>query len=343
MAEHWNIRDHPHLGRYAKNLARIALVAFIIIVWILHAIPVKATIAQPDSLSLSDVHVNRNLIQTGDILFYFEYNIAYSSTPTVIAPDTFIFKLYGTDGTTELGRNVPYAFETLGYGYGISCIYFPASTAPTWNGTYTLSVEGNPIQFASIPSYSFVLSTANYTSYTATNDNQEELASKLLVMVQDLEVRWNRNLIATTSAVLGTSGYVYMKYTIPNIENLAPDLIGSTVVIPDYTARNYTTNNLSTTYKNRYNGTFMGNFTSDLGGLFGTGASLAGGLLVVAGCVALIIFSAVKLGNALPGFLGATLVQIGGYLMGFLPAGFMGIIGFFFVIYIGYWWFFIRG
>ena len=338
------IRNNKAPSRFIKNLARIALALILLATWFIWATPIHATLSNPTSLSLSDIHVNRNLVQSGDMLIYFSYNIAYSSIPTTVpASNSFIFRLY--DGTTEIGRNVPYAYNDAGYGYGISAIYFNASNAPAWNGTYTLSLEGNPIQFTSPMSYSIALSTANYTTLTSVADNQEDVRSNIVTMIQELEVQWNHTLLTQSSSVtyLATAGAGYLVYAIPNIKNIAPKLFSASILYPDFTTRNYTTNNLSAQYRERYNGTFIGNFTSGLGSLFGTGASFAGGVLVLILCVACIIFTAVKMGSALPGFIGAILCQLMCYLMGWLAPGFMGIIGFFFVIYIGYWWFFLRG
>jgi hypothetical protein len=88
-----------------------------------------AGIANPTSTpTIIDVHVNQNVIATGDIVFTGVYDIPYTTPPTTTANLTFIIRLMDPTGTIDLGSTVPFDYSAYenGYDWGVFSLYFPA-------------------------------------------------------------------------------------------------------------------------------------------------------------------------------------------------------------------------
>ena len=124
---------------------RLTVVAFVLFV-LATVFPYSVlAAAHPDSNpTIDEIHINRNLIETGDVLIYALYNIPYASTPDERVDQLFVFRLMDTDGVTELGRNEAYAYVNRGYGQGVISFYFDASDASTWGQAYYIRISEKP-------------------------------------------------------------------------------------------------------------------------------------------------------------------------------------------------------
>jgi hypothetical protein len=307
------------------------------------AIPVYADPADPDSMDIYAIYANRNLLETGDMLIVFHYDIAYTVLPTEAANQNFIFRLIDTDGTTELGAVRPYPYEDLGYNQGCSSFYFDADDAPTWGETYTIQIAGNPVKFTVPPVENFTIATSDYTSSTDQDDNQSELAGHILDIAADLEVAWTATLTdaGDTGTVLYGAGETYFRSAVIGLQGVAPSLFIVQVGDPDYTRQSWGTNQ-ATTYEARYNGTWIQAGINAVAGLFHLSDISLSSIIVLIAVVALVILSSYYVQTPIPGLRASFCAIFCGGVMGWLGMEIVAVITILCGLYLGYWWFFAR-
>jgi len=75
-------------------MLRILLVLGILAIFILSAVPVYAAMPNPDSPpTITRMDIYRNLLETGDMLYIWEANIPYATTPDYKVGDAFVWQL----------------------------------------------------------------------------------------------------------------------------------------------------------------------------------------------------------------------------------------------------------
>ena len=196
----------------------------------------------PDSVSVEFKHVNRNLLETGDQLFYFHYNLAYASYPTDNnIKAAFIFQML--NGSTIVGTTLAYPFVNNGYGQGVVGFYFAAADALTWGSSYTMRIVTNPAVFGTMTAYDFNISGADYSTLTTQADNHAELATNILSIAEELESEWSATLISNQDAsiLLSDDGELYFRAAIYGISAMAPSLFYLQSTDIDLTDRAWTT------------------------------------------------------------------------------------------------------
>ena len=319
--------------------------SLVIVLWnaLLLTSPVYA-INKPSSVSITDIHVNRNLLETGDMLVHAKYEVAYDSTPSETINDTFIFNVMDTDNTTVLGSVLPYPFDSNGFGEGIISFYFGASSAPTWGQAYCIRVAENPAYFASPDKYDSVMSSGDYTTLSTQADNREELRNKLITLAQELEIAWDTTLTTQSDVgtVLNTTGAAYFRYAIVGLQSMCPEIFSVVVDDPEYDPRSWNVTQ-ATTYENRFDGTWVGNAFSGFASMFGNiDQQLSTSMIILIACGILIGGSMLALGSPFPGLLMSAAVLPAGMMLGMFSYGMMAIIAISCALYIGYFWFFAR-
>ncbi len=306
-----------------------------------------AVIAQPDSPgpTISNLHVNTDLITMGDALIYGEYNLPYaSSTPTTPASSTFIFRLIDTDNTTELGSITPYVFVNYGYGYGAFSIYLPILM---WNQPYILRISENPIQFAHPVDYDYVMSVSMFSTLTDQASNQAELAANILVIAGDLETQWGstHTLIQPNSGsyvLAAPEGELYFAGAISNIASLAPDLFLIQQYQPDVTSTNWTRTQFNS-YEARNDTNWIGGAENATATQFGITPQMIMGILIILPlCIGAIILSSKKYQRIEPGLIASAVILTMGGIMGWLPTAIFASINQSMGIYISYLFFYAR-
>lgn len=296
------------------------VVALLMVLFLITGLPVYAQVAQPDSISIDDIHVNRHLIETDDMLVYAKYNIAYGTYPDETVDDTFVFRLIDTDGTTELGSNEAYPYANSGYGEGVIAFYFSAAGAPTWGENYYIRVSGKPSAFDDPPEENFIIATGDYSSLTTQDGNRGELESNIISLATDLEVAWNTDLLTQSDigTVLDTSGETYFRNAIWGLQAMCPAVFLTQVVQTEYTERTWTTSQ-ATGMEERFYGGLIGGGIQGWGDLFSVDFHLIAGLPILLACIG-IIYMASKM--AIP--IAAALIccialGVGGTFMGWVP------------------------
>ncbi len=318
------------MGKFTHFILTIVLLILMVMGLLGFPSTVFAAIAAPDSLSIDNYYVYRNLIESGDSLFIFQYNFVYSSYPTTSIDQTFVFRLLSSDGTTEIGAAIPYAYANYGYGKGIVALYFDSSDGVVWGTAYKVRVSGNPAQFEAPPTYNFTLPTTAYTSDTSQEDNRDDLGDTILYTIgRSLEQAWGTGytLISQQDAgpCLSTQGETYFRNSIYGLQYMAPQIfyLQSADIIQDKPAKPGTS--LSDTYKNRLDGTWVETSLQGGADLFEVPLSVLLFVFTIAGCGFLVYFSQKHLHNPYPGYFasvilisGSTLLWLGFTLIGLI-------------------------
>ncbi len=328
----------------SKLIKVLTILGFVAIPFVFSGLALA--IDDPDSdPSVSNVKVNINLITAGDIVIYGDYNIPYASIPSVPADDAFIFRLLDTDNVTELGAIVPFVLFDSGYNKGAFGFYFASGVAS--GEAYTIRISQNPSQFDTPTSVDYVIPLSAYTSKSTQEDNQIELAINIIAMAQRLE-SYHTDYTLLESSAGGTvlsdpTGETYFRGAIYGIQAMAPALFLIQVLEFDTTERSWTTDQFDT-YRERFDGTWVGTSVNATGSQFGiTPQMLMGVIFALPLCLGAIILSSMKFKKAEPGFIAAAIFLILASLMGWMPTAIFAIIYQVMAIYLAYVWFYARG
>lgn len=216
-----------------KRRLAVKSVLLAVIIFMMVAMPAYAQMSDPDDTpSMEQIDVYRNMRETGDWLFLYYVNIPYSTTPDEPVTETFIWRLIDTDGTTELGSTVGFAYDHGGYGYNVYSMYFSAADATAlglvWGTSYTLRLSGNPAHFTTPPEYNYTVDAGDYTSFVTQDDVQTALAANILGLAADLNVNWGLGATDSllteleTGQALSIYGETVFRGCIYGVQALAP-------------------------------------------------------------------------------------------------------------------------
>ncbi len=311
------------------------------------AVMVLATSQPDDTPTMTNIHVNRNLLVTGDTLIYADYNLPYASLPTESAGDTYVFRILAANGT-EVGAVTPYAGSTFNRGYneGVFGIYFESGI--TWGAAYTIRLSESPAYFASPTYWNIEVPAESWTALTDQDDNQSELTDNIISAAERLEGNYENTTLVEAGpdgpVLSSPTGENYFRGAISGIQYMAPGAFWmSAVSDADLTPHVWTTTQFDT-YAQRFNGTWVGNDTARTAEQTGlTDQSVMALFFACPVCVGSVILSSVKYKKTEPGFLVACLVIIATTLMGWFPTAITASLLQLCSIYISYVIFFSRG
>jgi len=310
---------------------------------------VAYAISPPSSTpTVSDMHYNRNLLETGDILLYGEYDLPYDPVPTTAsAAQSFIFQLIDTDNATELGAITPFVFFDNGYNEGVFGMYFAPADNFTWGLSYILRISQNPAQFASPTSEDYLIAPTAFTTKTSQLDNQVELAINVINLANELEQIYTTYTLLDTAAggtVLSSpSGETYFRGVIYGLQLMAPSLFMVQVLEYDTSYRTWTTTNTDN-YSARFDATWVGASENATMAMFDmTQGSVMAIIFILPLMIGSIVVTTMKFRKAEPGFIMCAVLAMLGLLMGWLPAAIFATIYQLLGMYIAYIWFYARG
>lgn len=296
-------------------MRRVLTILTVLLVCLTSTMPVFAAPNPPDDIDIINFYYNRHLYETDDFLLVVHYNIVYSGDyPDEPADETFVFRFFDTDGTTELAQALPYPYANNGYGEGCVAFYFSAVDAPTWDDSYVyrLRASGNPSQFASPPVYYFDIPTGAWSTETTQDGNQSQLANRIIEIAESLEIEWETTLLSEQDAVtvLSSYGEEYFRNAIYGLQLLAPSLFYLQSSAVDATDREWDTS-LSETYKGRFAGTWVEDSLESGAALLHLPMMLFLGLILAVACGFLIWKSHQWWNTATPGYLASGVLVIG--------------------------------
>jgi len=199
--------------------------------------PVYA-ISDPDSISVGDAYIFRDVLEEGDWLIFCRYDVNYASTPSELAEDNFYMVLLDTDesllGDTYLQRELEY------YQHNIRSIYLTASqvtdTGLTWESEYKVRVSGFVSKFDPL------IEGTNMVTNTLTAGNYyegSELGGIMLTQAQILEDDWGITLL--TNGMLNVTGSAYFSEAIPGLIDMDFSIFSTTITQMDYNPRTWDT------------------------------------------------------------------------------------------------------
>jgi len=326
------IRNLRELKLACRVLATLGIVALLFVG--IFVTPVYA-IDAPDLLQINSVYAYQHCLETDDQLYLVQYTIYYpldggeSTNPDENVTEAYLVRFM--DGATELKSVAPYAYYDDGYGDGIAAIYFSASdpNLPTWEGAYTIKLEGNPTLAwdPDIPSTS-VSVFDSWSSSTGITETQDELTARILYLADQLELDWGISMIDTTGtgSYLSSYGEAYFTSAIPNIKAMAPNAFAGGTSSPDWSAKepilDYAEDRAHST-----DGTLLD--VTEIAEWWGVSRMWVSSLLFICGAAFILYTMLSPSGNYRPlVFLSIPLFIAGGYL-GMIPLLFTVLIGFF--------------
>jgi len=295
--------------------------------------------------SVDNIHGFKDLVLTGDVAIFGEYNIPYTTLPSTPASSTYTIKLMDAGGN-QVGAVVPYATFDLGYNLGAFGLYFSPG-AVTFGGTYTIRISQNPVYFASPESFDYEIPALAWTTATTQADNRVKLALAVLATAERLHTQYPTYTLLE-SGLSGTvlyspTGENYFRGAFYGIQAMAPSLFLYEVAPYETTSHVYT-ENMSANYTSRYGGTWVGPEVTATANQFGlTATAVMAMIFALPVCLGFIIVSAKKFHKTEPGFLVSALVVLTVYMMGWMPAAIFATIYQICGIYLGYVWFYARG
>lgn len=300
-----------------------------------------AAIANPDrDPSVDNIRVNHNLLVTGDILIYGDYDIPYDTPPDILASNTYLFQLL--DGATKLGAANPYVRFNNGYNNGVFSFYFTSANASgiTWGDSYTIRIAQNPAQFASPSFGDFALASDSYTTDNTTDGNQAELANYLLAAANRLAQVYTTETITDTSGAGETilyspTGEEYFQGAIPGILAMAPALFNVQILEYDPTYRTWSTD-YADNQTERFDGTWAGDSANATAIQFGVTKQTAMGFIPLGLCLGSVVLSSIKWRRTGPGLIISAVFLIMALLLGWLSPAIFAVVFQILAILIGY-------
>jgi hypothetical protein len=331
--------------KIATATLKLAAIIFIFLAPFVFSGQTQAATTDPDSTpSAYDIHINRNLIATGDELIYGEINIPCASPPADTADQTFVLRILDSTKTHEYGYSLLYNYFTNGYNKNLLAFYFTAAAAPTWGSELTLRISENPSYYSSPLNTDTDVPASDYTTLTATPDNQTDLAGKLVPIIQDIGNANSTALLTVSGSydVLDGAGEILMRGAIPGIELMAPNLFLVQNLNLDYTNSTWTTAQFDS-YEDRFTGTWVGDDMNATATQFGMPTTMIMSFLVTLPlCLGAIVASSIKLRHTDPGLMCCALFMLMTVQMGWLPKAVFATIYQLCGIYIAYLWFYAR-
>jgi len=205
---------------------------FAVLLSLILVTPVLA-IADPDSMTVNSVYVYRNVRETGDQLYLIDYTIDYTVNPDENITEAFLCRLM--NGSTELRAVAPYAYYDDGYDRGVIAIYFNAADAPTWEGSYSMYVVGNPILSWSGDPPSVYISTFNLWQDNSIATQNTVVSSRVLYLADILELEWSVDMIEASGGghSLTSYGEDYFTNVIPYADDIAPYAFAGQIIQPE--------------------------------------------------------------------------------------------------------------
>lgn len=328
-----------------KMLIRILAIMAVICLSFIFAMSVYATDPPDSTPTISDIKANVNLLSSGDVLIYGQYEIPYVTLPDESADETYVFRLIDTDGETQLGAVVPFVQFDYGYNKGVFSFYFSATDNLTTDEAYIIRISQNPIFFDDPENYDYVMPGSAWTSQTTQEANQTELAINIISMAEGLEQEYDEELLETSpggTILSSPTGENYFRGCIYGIQAMAPSLFLVQVYSFETGDRAWTTEQFDE-YDARFDDTWLGTTSENTSAMFGLSTqalmSLIVGMPIFIGSV---VISVIKWRRADPAYLIAGVLLILLILMGWMSKPLFATLYQLLALYIGYLWFYAR-
>jgi hypothetical protein len=278
----------------------LAIVSVLVAISAIFVIATSAlAIDLPDSTpTVDDIWCFQHVIETGDFLIIILETTPYATPPSVPYDKAFVWRLFDTDGMTEIDQAVGYTYHERGYGYNVISWYFNADEAPTWGENYYIRLTGLPTEFLDPYSGTFQIADEDYSELTDNSEVLIAISDLIIDIAEDLNIDWSLEIVdyLTTSSemgvVLSVKGESFFRGAIYGIQSMAPYAFSYNIGDINNTWRTWSedyTANLSTQFEGNYIGTGLDAGNEMLGvdynlfGLLGLGLSC---IILIGACIA---------------------------------------------------------
>ena len=318
--------------RLANSLLAVALAALL---FALPALAVAGVPNAPTTIAIEEDTNNdialRDLLETGDMLVLASYNLAYATFPVDNVDVNFLAQL--KNGATVLKTSTPYPYNDGGYGKGVISTYLTAAEVTAASlGAWpfaglTLTLQGNPTIFTTVPTTTHTLAAGNYTTGSGFDTNSAFLQAQVLAKAAALQSSWTLVLLTDTGRLDVANGAPYFTLSVPNLRIMAPDAFSVATEAPNFPTPVPTpggAGTLAQQSEDRFDSTFWLTPAFDsTGTTLGLPNGAFGGFLVL---ILIVVLTVVGLRSAGPtggliGFaMGVTIVlPVVGFYGGFIP------------------------
>lgn len=199
-------------------LKRVAPIVYILVIYLLSFGGVAHAIGNPDYVTIGDAYVFRNVLETGDQLYFVRYDVSYNGTPDEDSEDTWQMALYDSNDNLTATRPLNY------YQHNIISIYLTPDQALTWELAHYVRIMGNPAIFSPLTEgvnmTTRVLAPSDY--YEASS-----LGGVMITQAEILEADWEITLL-TTGDLLNSTGATYFIAAVPGLSSMVPEIFSAT-------------------------------------------------------------------------------------------------------------------
>lgn len=285
-----------------------------------------------DTPEVIRINAYRNILETDDMLVVVYENTPYGTTPNMTYSESFIWKIYDTSGTLEIGYALLSDYHDFGYGYNVISFYFSAVDNITWGENYYIKLKGLSAAFTSPPTYTYQMVAGDYSSLTDQDEVREAIALRIMRLALDLNNKWelDSTVRLTADYEIGTKlsieGQAFFRQAIYGSQAMAPSIFPmyfSDVVNEDRTW----TDVYVTTLEAQFTGTDMADAISEGETLLDADYNMMGFLIVLV-LVIMLVFGHWYLGsgNRWTGLIESAPVLVIGGRMAMLGLGELGLI-----------------
>jgi len=212
-----------------KRHIKLLTITGIVIISLLSFSTTALAIDLPDETpEVESIWAYRNILETADMLVIVYENTPYATTPNMTYSEAFIWKIYDTDGSTELGYALTSDYHDLGYGYNVISFYFSADDAVTWGEYYYIRLKGLGAAFESPPTYTFQMAAGDYSALTDQDEVREEIAHRIMYLASWLNNEWDLDSDEKLTAEyeigtrLSVEGQAFFRQAIYGSQAMAP-------------------------------------------------------------------------------------------------------------------------
>ena len=209
----------------------IILAVILSITFILSVSSPAYAIDLPDSTpEVITINAYRNILETGDMVVIVYEKTPYGTTPNMTYSEAFIWKIYDTDGSTELGYAMTSDYHDLGYGYNVISFYFSAADGVTWGEYYYIRLKGLSAAFESPPTYTFQMAAGDYSSATEQDIVRAAIGNRILILAGALNNKWDLDSDEKLTAEyeigtrLSIEGQAFFRQAIYGSQAMAPSM-----------------------------------------------------------------------------------------------------------------------
>lgn len=241
----------PLLSFFAAILCALSMVG-----------PVHAdAVDPPDSLSIPSAFAYTHVFEEGgaisDLLVLINYDIAYTTLPSLPVDSTYLAQLLAPDGVTVIKTTSPVPFNDNGYNAGSVALYLDpdevVAASISYGDALQVRITGNPTIFSS--PISVTLSSVLWRPASAQPGFW--LSRDIMTRSAVLQSLWGVPLIQSTvgATKLTATGEAYWTLVIIDARTAAPQAFVDTLVAADFSTTTFTDD-----YQDALSGAWNGKF-----------------------------------------------------------------------------------